>query len=110
MIKKNLKEALLPIFIVNWLLGVGMVEYPLGKPRPIISLFYVIVIIFGYFYIPVTKGYNICNFESAITTGTHLLHIIGTYTTCMALTSIILGWYYQKVIIFIIFLQLFNIY
>lgn len=33
-------KPLLPLLIPNWILGVGVFEYPIGKPRKALSLMY----------------------------------------------------------------------
>ena len=94
---QKLKDTLLPILIVNWILGLGIVEYPLGKPRLFISLIYVIILICGYLYVPVTQGTNICNLRPTATVIIHLDNIILFFHIFIALSSIIICWYYQKV-------------
>lgn len=31
------EKPLLPLFISNWIFGIGVIEYPLGKPRKFLS-------------------------------------------------------------------------
>lgn len=46
------KTGLLPVYAINWLVGLSIIEYPFGKPRPVITALYLLVIwsIYGYFY------------------------------------------------------------
>ena len=39
-IPKDVSDAFLPITITKWILGVGVIEYPLGHPRVVLSGIY----------------------------------------------------------------------
>lgn len=36
----NINDALLPITINSWIMGIDIIEYPLGKPQRILSIIY----------------------------------------------------------------------
>lgn len=48
----RLKTGLLPVLFMNWIFGLNIIEYPLGKPKPIISLLLLSFLwsIYGYTY------------------------------------------------------------
>ena len=37
---KDVRNKFLPLTISSWILGIGVIEYPLGRPRVFLSLFY----------------------------------------------------------------------
>ena len=39
-IPKDVSDAFLPITVTNWILGVGVIEYPLGRQRVVLSGIY----------------------------------------------------------------------
>ncbi|XP_023246959.1 uncharacterized protein LOC106642620 [Copidosoma floridanum] len=41
-------SSVLPIFMFNWIFGIGVIEYPLGKPRPVISFVYTSMLLATY--------------------------------------------------------------
>ncbi|KAG7207307.1 hypothetical protein KM043_008974 [Ampulex compressa] len=45
---RSLKEVFAPIQWLNWLMGRGTFEFPLGHPRPIFSMIYIASATFGY--------------------------------------------------------------
>ena len=46
---KSIVEVMLPTTVSGWIVGMGVIEYPLGKPWPLISLFWalILIILFG---------------------------------------------------------------
>lgn len=46
------KNGLALVYIINFFAGLSIIEYPLGKPRPVITVLYILLIwsIYGYFY------------------------------------------------------------
>ena len=47
---KSVKEVMLPTTISGWIVGMGVIEYPLGNPWPVTSFFWalVLIILFGF--------------------------------------------------------------
>lgn len=48
----HLKIGLLPIFVVNWMFGVSIIEYPLEVPRFLISVavYFIVYIEYGHLF------------------------------------------------------------
>ena len=94
---KKLKDALLPILIINWISGLGIVEYPLGTPRFFFSFIYMIILLSGYFYVPVTQGFDVCNLNQNTNPGAILLDVMWTFNYFIFIGNIIICWNNQKV-------------
>ena len=47
---KNIRDAVIPNIILNWFAALHYWEYPLGKPRPLLTYFYVFLIATSYWY------------------------------------------------------------
>ncbi|XP_033231707.1 putative gustatory receptor 28b [Belonocnema kinseyi] len=94
---KKLKDVFFPILVINWITGLNIVEIPVGHRRPILSFIYLMIMIIFYYYIPFSKGLSICRTEGHVV-GQMLFEIIWFYNGFVGLISIMIGWYYQKVV------------
>lgn len=94
---KKLKDALLPILILNWISGLGIFEYPPGKPRFFFSFIYLIILLSGYLYVPFTEGFGVCNLNEELNPGAIILDIILTFNHLIVIAFIIICRYYRKV-------------
>ena len=92
---KSLREALLPILIMNWISGMGIIEFPVGKPRKFISIIYVAFFIFGCLYL--SMKYTDCQMGPSSSPGSYVLQALNIYNKLIVLISIFYCWYYQKV-------------
>ena len=96
---KNLKDILFPLQLINWISGLNVMEIPVGHPRRTLSLFYIIIMMILYYYIPLVYGPSVCYSESGKNEGELLFTIIWTYNIIIGLVLIIINWHYQKVIL-----------
>lgn len=95
---KKLKDALFPISVINWITGLNIFEIPVGHRRPILSLIYLMIMIILYYYIPFSKGISVCSTEGHVV-GQMIFNIIWFYNGFVGLVSIMIGWYYQQVLL-----------
>lgn len=94
---KKLKDALLPVSVINWISGLHFVEIPVGHPRPILSLIYLMSMIILYYYSPIVHGYSACKFNT-IQGSNELIFIFGWVLNAFtAMIIIITCLYNQKV-------------
>ena len=96
---QNIQEVVLPISIVSWILGSGVIECPLGRPRFAISFFYTSCILMAYgasmYY---TLQYSdFAYFKNINNTGEFLFKILFYGNGFLAITAVILGWTRRKV-------------
>ena len=100
---KNIQEALFPIVMLNWFAGLTYLEYPLGKPRPLITLIH----IFSTFTVYLYAMYN--DPFSYICDANELRKAIFKYfkyiNLSIAICSIIHGWYNYKVCNFLMYIR-----
>lgn len=93
---KRFTDAIAPNIILHRLLGLRVLEYPHGQPRPIFSLIYLLSLyaihcgsfnLQGDYYTDVT----LLKLESA------LYKIMMGINTCSVFINLLLGWWYTKV-------------
>lgn len=94
-IYKQIEKPALPLFITNWLFGIGIIECPMGKPRRLLSFIYSTTILLVYFMI---AGYTYpylknLNFE----TMKNIIKILFFSNCFLTITTTALGWYRSKV-------------
>lgn len=96
---QNIQKVVLPISIISWLLGSGVIEFPVGHPRFVISFLYTSCIVTAYgasmyytlIYASFTYLKNINN------TGEFLFKILYYGNGFLAVTAVVLGWNRRKV-------------
>ena len=48
---KGVKQVMLPLTVCGWILGMGVIEFPLGNRWPVISFFYALVHVLGFGFV-----------------------------------------------------------
>ena len=82
--------------IMNWIVGLNIIELPLGKPRPAFTVIYVFLIHSVYWCI--TFYDTTTNLKGDINSlGKNIFSFLKYTNTFIATTSSIIGWYYSKV-------------
>lgn len=94
-IYKEIEKPALPMFITNWIFGIGIIECPMGKSRRVLSFMYSTVILLVYclvaFYAyPYLKNLN---FE----TMKNIIKILFFSSCLLTISTTTLGWYRSKV-------------
>ncbi|XP_033209796.1 putative gustatory receptor 28b [Belonocnema kinseyi] len=92
---KNIHDSMLPIMILNWIMGLSIWEYPLGKPRPVITFIYVLLMNSLYWFLVLSAQQEV-NLENLTTIGKNIFAVIIYFNTIIAVSSIIIGWYHYK--------------
>lgn len=93
---KSLYQSVLPISIINWITGFNILEYPAGKPRPIITFAYALCCAAFYWSF---KFINRCRVDFSLLTTfansiyTYIYYMNTTITAVCILTS----WFFYKV-------------
>ena len=95
---KKLKDAIFPIFVVNWLSGLNIVEFPIGYPRPFLSVIYVLIMMILYYYNTFMGGIYSLDSSNMPTSSAIILNIFWFYNAFFGLVAIILSWHNQKVL------------
>ena len=91
---KNLKQAVMPIIWLNCIFCMGIFEIPINRPRYFLSIFYVISIMTGYFFI-FYKGIHI--FQQAFAFEFIIFHFVLGVHVLVAVLAIILFWWKSEV-------------
>ncbi|XP_043289332.1 uncharacterized protein [Venturia canescens] len=90
---KSIKQLMLPITIKSWLIGRGIVEFPLGEPWPMTSCIYSVFLIMGFCF---TSKVALDNFDTIVLTksvvGSSLLIISIYANTCVVICNTFNGW------------------
>ena len=106
---KEVLKLVLPVYLPNWIFGIGVIEYPLGTPHPILSLFYLLFIITTYCIICMLSHNEIIEF--ATTFRTAVPSKITLYSNIIIFITIIIGgWYRSEVKYICIYLKFYKIF
>ena len=88
--------------VLNWITGLNVLEYPLGKARPVLTFIYTFAINFIY--------WRVTYAEKMTTSNQHLnlieidiFKLLKYFNMFIATFSVLVSWYYYKVC-FLIFL------
>ena len=96
---RSIQEVLLPMTILSWIMGCGVIEYPLGHPQYVISFLYTSFILVGYiilsYYSKISDNY--LYLKNVNNTGKSVIKIIIWGSGLQALSAIILCWKRRKV-------------
>ena len=96
---KCIQKVVLPLSVMSWILGNGVIEYPLGRPRYVISFLYSLFILMAYgtalYYAIISDHY--IYLRNVSKTGEILFKIIFYGNGVVAVARIILGWNRRKV-------------
>ncbi|KAL7302566.1 hypothetical protein TKK_0005201 [Trichogramma kaykai] len=60
---KTVQTPILLMFVTNWVLGIGIIEYPIGKQHRIFSFFYNASVLFSFCFLCIYTYSNIDDFE-----------------------------------------------
>jgi hypothetical protein len=93
---KENSKCFLYIFVFNWIFGIGIIQYPLGKPRPIISFFYSLIHLIIYCSFSAITYTDIIEISdlSQVTMPRQILYLSHVF---LSISTICLGWYRNKV-------------
>lgn len=92
---KEIEKPALPLFITNWIFGIGIIECPMGKPRRLWSFIYSTIILLIYFFIAVYAYQNLKNLN--FKTMNNIIKILFFSNCFLTATTTALGWYRSKV-------------
>lgn len=92
---KTIQHSILPITVLNWIMGLSVLEYPLGKARPVLTFIYVLFINFVYWFSFFSEELKPNKRITAIENG--IFQLLKYVNMFIATSSILLGWYYYKV-------------
>ena len=93
---KPLSKYVFPVYMLNWIFGVGVIQYPLGHPHPVISFIYsstctvVYCILAGITYPDIIEKYNVTDSKIPI-------KIIFYSNIILTIATITLGWFRSEV-------------
>ncbi|XP_033231712.1 gustatory and pheromone receptor 32a-like [Belonocnema kinseyi] len=95
---QNIQKVVLPISIISWLLGSGVIEFPVGHPRFVISFLYTLCIITAYgasmYYTLIYASFTYL--KNVNNTGEFLFKILYYGNGFLAVTAVVLGWNRRK--------------
>ncbi|XP_043465790.1 uncharacterized protein LOC122500771 [Leptopilina heterotoma] len=93
---EKIKRAIMPILIVNWLIGLGPVQYPIGNSRGQFSFIFVLLIASCYLFVSYTELLGSCS-DTNVHSFDYLVFSVNRYlNTFTAITSLIIGWLNRK--------------
>ncbi|OXU27135.1 hypothetical protein TSAR_013001 [Trichomalopsis sarcophagae] len=93
-----ISKSVLPVLIVNWIFGIGVIEYPLGNPHPIFSFIYSLISVILFAALAICNYFNIDLFIK-VTPGIAVpIKVIYFSQIILVMSTVILGWYRSKVI------------
>lgn len=87
----GVQKALLPILFVNYVFGTRIIEFPMGKPRPWCSFFYILLMWSIYFYLILYTKVVL------VITSSIVMEIFYFLNVAIALLTTAYGIYYDKV-------------
>lgn len=97
---EKIEQAIVPILIVNWLIGLGPVQYPIGNSRREFSFIFVLLIASCYSYVSYTELFGSCTKTNANSLD-YLVFTANRYlNTFTAIVSLTVGWFSRKVSVF----------
>lgn len=85
-----------PILILNWLVGLGLADYPVGNSRNKLFLIVVILIATSFWMTNIYYD-NMCMAVTRHGLAIQLYTMMRYFNTLVATSSIIIGWMYRKV-------------
>lgn len=90
-------EPLLPLFIVHWIFGLGIFEYPIGTPQPLFSLTYTSILVLIYCILAVITCPEIIKLYNGSDNLTLIVKIIFISQVFLTLTILIISRNMSKV-------------
>ena len=94
---KNLNQALIPIVVLNWLSGLGLVQYPVGNSRRNWNLIFVMLIVSSFWFANVIFEFNSCANADAHSLDVMVFTMLRYFNSLTASLSLIIGWYSRQV-------------
>lgn len=94
---KPISKAVFPVFIVNWIFGIGVIEYPFGNPHPIFSFIYSSISVIIFSVLAFTEYFKIDMFIDYAPSISTPIKIISFSQIILVMNTVILGWYRSKV-------------
>ncbi|XP_043287228.1 uncharacterized protein [Venturia canescens] len=94
---KSMKQLMLPMTILGWLIGRGVVELPLGKPWPVASFTYSFLLTLSYCFTgKVTLDNDEVVLQSESTVGSSILFAVIVFNVCVVIWNTTNGWKSMK--------------
>lgn len=93
---RELLRPSIPMYISNWVFGIGIIEYPLGKQHPIVSFIYSLIVVLSYCVLSGIAYPYVMTLSEYFTSSVPIK--IMFYSNILLIISIIvLGWFRSKV-------------
>lgn len=92
---KNIRETAYPLLALNWLMGLGLNDYPVGNRRN--KLFLIAVIIIAIIYSVQSPLYIILQCHGGVKSLFLIRKVMYFLEAFIAVFAIIHGWFYRKV-------------
>lgn len=92
----KITSPVLPIQIVTWIFGIGVIEYPVGKPHPTISFFYSVTSLIIYCLLAFSASADIVRASELHKIGVPM-KIVSFSHLLLTISIVILGWFRSKV-------------
>lgn len=93
---QNLYDSVLPISILNWITGLNILEYPMGKSRPMFTYIYTSLNVSLYWFIYFFNNSKL-NFNFLNKVASHVFMSVMYMNSFISTFSILINWYYNKV-------------
>lgn len=94
---ENIQQTMIPILVINWLVGFGTVEYPTGNSRTKFSFIFVLFIALGLWFDSVTRILGPCSDTNVNSLDFLVFSVNKCLNTITASASLIIGWLSRKV-------------
>ncbi|NP_001164461.1 gustatory receptor 58 [Nasonia vitripennis] len=94
--KKPMTRPILPLLISNWVLGIGIIEYPIGTPRPTFSFIYSTTLLVIYCTTSIMIRHEIFRVSIILKNNTVPMTIVFYTNIFLTISIVTLGWYRSK--------------
>lgn len=104
---EDMEKPFLPVLILNWIFGIGIIQYPIRKPHRIISCIYTLIIlaIYGFLTWKTYPSYV----ESGAAKKTPRMERMFFFLNFIVTVSVLIsGWFQTKVIFYVITLLFYD--
>ena len=95
---EEIKKPALPIFVTNWVLGIGIIEYPFGTQHRLITFLYAGAIQMAYCLVAFNGYPSLASMAKEFKINFRLMQILFFSQIVLCICSSILGWFRTKVI------------
>ncbi|XP_058804656.1 uncharacterized protein LOC131671887 [Phymastichus coffea] len=95
-ISSEIKKATLPLLICNWIFGIGILEYPLGQPRRLISGLYIASNLIIYCLLAIYSYQYTIAFSREIEANDSIANVFFANYIFLTISTVLLGWHRSR--------------